>query len=75
MKFKLTILLTILILMAGCATCPKPCCPPENAIIIVDVGIPVMIEKGFFDNKDNWMTQEEYDEILEKYLNLKGEKI
>ena len=43
--------------------------PPENIVIIVELfgmPVPVLIEKGFFDSTDNWMTEEEYDSKMNK---------
>jgi len=61
---RLLIIIAAIALLAGCQTCPK--CPPENAIIFVEPGFPVNIEKGHFDNTENWATEDEFNEWLEK---------
>lgn len=48
----------------GCATCPPS--PPEDAIIAVPTPFgpqAVKIRKGFFDDRDNWFTIEEWDNL------------
>ena len=50
----------------GIAQTPNP---PENIIIMVNMfglDIPVLIEKGFFDDKTNWITEREFEALKEK---------
>jgi len=60
----LLIALILLFMCAGCAECPP--CPPEEAYT-TDVfpfgSFPVRTPKGWFDDKDNWMSQEEWDKL------------
>ena len=61
----------VLVLMAGCATAPKcPTCPSENAIIMVGPGIPVVVPKGYFDNPENWLTEQQYKDAIKKQSGL-----
>jgi len=65
----LTYLLIIIIpLLMGCAT-TKQSCPPED-IVVKDpyVGLPLTVQKGFFDEDNHgkgWVTKEEFDEVIE----------
>jgi len=67
---KLFILSVALALMLGCATVPKcppcPSCPSENAIFPIGPNIPVMVPGGFFDDHDNWMTEKQFRDAIEK---------
>ena len=55
--------------LAGCVTANIASCPPEDAVIGLETPLGVMpglIPEGAFDDKDNWMTMEEYAEWMER---------
>jgi len=55
-----------LILGGGCKTAPKCSpCPPEKAYIFHPYYGPMVIPKGFFDDKEYWKTEEEFRELME----------
>lgn len=65
-------LLMVILTMEGCATCPTS--PPENAIIMTNAGIPIMIPKGYFDDKENWLTEQQFADWLKAMQGQEEEK-
>ena len=65
---KRLLILALLISSFSCTTLNTGCppCPPENAVIFIPAYGPAIIPKGFFGDKDNWATEEEFDEWLKK---------
>ncbi len=71
MKSILTLLL--LILVSGCATLPTPVpCPRVDAYYVVTTETGetklTMVDKGFFDDPENWATLEELNRMREQYF-------
>lgn len=60
---KVVLLLFIFILLLGCATVPCPKCPSTTAIVMTPMGL-MLIPEGFFDNKDNWITEKEFRDFI-----------
>jgi len=63
----LLIVLVLLFVAVGCAECPP--CPAQDSIYFLSTPfglLPSKMEKGFFGDKDNWMTQEEWDALNEE---------
>ena len=55
--------------LASCVTAEIASCPPEDAVIGLQTPFGVMpsiIPEGAFDDRDNYMTKEEFDEEMEK---------
>lgn len=51
------------ILLSSCATVPlKEACPPHDAIFPFEYGF-IYLPKGFFDDKRNWKTPEEFERL------------
>jgi len=64
-----TIILSIILaggfLMFGCAhKCPS--CPPEDAFILAPYAGPVLMPKGFLDDRDNWKNKKDFEEWIQK---------
>ena len=58
----------ILILLSGCAGVQP--CPPQDLryISTFSDGLrPIFLEKGFFDDRKNWLDEEEWQEFVENY--------
>ena len=66
-KSILALLVGALLVFGACATipCKQGPCPSENIIIFVEPGVPIAIPKGFFDNENNYFTEEEFKKALE----------
>jgi len=68
-------LLQILCFLAGvliifaCAAAPPMCpsCPPGDAAIVTNSGCWIFLEKGHFDDRNNWYTRPEFNELVEQY--------
>ena len=57
---------TILIILVACTSTPNPSC---NIIVATPYG-PVLIKQGFLDDRDNYWTEKEWDEIVEEQRRL-----
>lgn len=57
----------LVIVIVGCATVPKcPPCPPEDAYTMTEMGFPVLIPRGYFDDPNNWFTEQQIKDVMEK---------
>ena len=63
---KLLLAIVAAALLMGCVNCPP--CPPERAVILIPPYGPAIISEGFFDTKENWATESEFDEWMKKQL-------
>ena len=63
-----TLVGTLFIVLIACTSTPKK--NPECNIVIVTQMGPVLIEEGFFDNKDNYWTEKEWDAEIQKQRRL-----
>jgi len=60
------------ILITGCAS-KKIFCPRERAYFLDPDGQVIVMEKGFFDKKEgHWITEDEFNLIVEKYKKQRG---
>ncbi len=60
------LVLISLIAASACATTGqiKDLFPPKNYVIQCPyTGLPTIIPKGFFNNPDNWITEEDFNRI------------
>ena len=63
------ILLVSILFAFGCVTADIASCPPEDAVIGAETPfgiIPLVIPEGAFNDKENWMTKEQFDEKMEQ---------
>jgi len=80
MKYKCLTFLLILVLplLIGCATTKPYHCPPEEMIVRDPyTGLPLSIEKGFFDEDNHhkgWITKKEFEKALEEEMKEYKEK-
>ena len=58
--------------LSGCITTSKPTpSPPQNSVIMCPhIGFPLIIPEGFFDDPNNWMSEEGFARLIEE----EGEK-
>ena len=63
---KNVIVVLIMLAIAGCVSTPKPS-PPQDVYFMIQNGMMVTIPQGFFDNPDNYMTEDEYKKAMEEY--------
>ncbi|MBW8001784.1 MAG: hypothetical protein FVQ80_07140 [Planctomycetes bacterium] len=67
----------LLVLLVSCATTQQlaPFSPSEDIVILCPViSVPIGIPKGFFDDPDNWMTLEDFNNMLKGTLHTQNEK-
>lgn len=61
------LVLAALIFLFGCCTCP-----PQDLYFMGESGTGrysiIGIEKGYFDNKEHWMTEEEMEQQFQMFL-------
>jgi len=58
--------LFIILALSLAVSCTTPPCPPESLMFLggSPVGpIPMIMQKGFFDNPENFMTRDEYNNL------------
>ena len=57
------LILISLVFLSGCyTTCPP--CPPERAYFITPYNSWLYLDKGAFDDKEGWLTEDEWQEYL-----------
>lgn len=63
------LIVIILLFTLGCAAIP---CPPKNAYYLVTTEAGehkvIMVDEGYFDDSDNWLTLEELERLREQHL-------
>jgi len=63
------VIVACLFFLSACATCPEcPPCPPEKAFYPIGTPYGIIFGQmapGYYDDKDNWLTEEEYKEYME----------
>ena len=70
------IVLILLLFLFGCSI---HTCPPEDAYFLVTFssGKPgmVKVDKGYFNDKDGWVTQKELEQMYQRYLLESGTRV
>jgi len=69
---KVILLIVMVGLLAGYAQC-KPC-PPNDAFTMIHPYGLAEIPKGFFDDPDNWITEDALKKKLEEHLERREQK-
>ena len=70
-----TVIMVLLLILVSCSSVPK--CPPEDAIYPANSPfgpIPMKIPEGYFDDKGNWWTDKEFDELIKRQGRQEKEK-
>ena len=65
---KLIFLLISLSFLLSCTTTKLAQCPPENVFYMLENGAPAFLDKGFFDDKNNYMTEEAFKKGYEEFM-------
>jgi len=63
---KKILLLLACLFAVSCVTTPCKECPSKAVYFLVEPGILVSVPKGFFDDSDNYWTEEEIKELSEQ---------
>ncbi len=70
------LVLISLIAVSGCAAGQlKDPFPPENIIMMCPyLNAPMLLEKGFFDDPNNWVTEREFNRLGFEETNIRTEE-